>query len=224
MQLPVCSNFSTILINGKLCHRVSMNVSEPEPGANNGFLLLLDPMIGTPLNLAFEEKENRNMVLSKGLHHDKKFAEFHLGTLSPHTSSKNGTHILNSLKRVTGSESFLAQSEERKGCSNEEFEVCQSRRYLIAVEQQCGCVPWLATLLLEHKVKFCCFQFPIMLRHQNLKTSQLNQNYTTCSPDAFTCYTSLAKNNFGCRVPCTGLHAGIEKFLYLHEYLVFECY
>ena len=36
-----------------------------------------------------------------------------------------------------------------------------------------------------------------------------NQNFTTCSPDAFDCYKSLAKNDFGCREPCTGLYAGI---------------
>ena len=202
MQLPVCSNFSTVLIDGKLCHTISMNVTEPEPGAKNGLLLFIDPMIGTPLNLAFKEEGNRNMVLSKGLHHDKKFAELHLGTLSPHTSSKNGTHILNSLKRVTGSESFLAQSEERKGCSNEEFEVCQSRRYLLAVEQQCGCVPWLATFLLEDKVTII-----ISL------ACTTAQNVTTCSTDAFECHKSLAEKDFGCRDPCTGLYAGILTIL-----------
>ena len=142
MQLPVCSNITTLLINGKLCHTVRMNVSELEPGAKNGFLLLLDP------------KESRNTVVSKDSLYDKKFAEIHLATLSPHTSSKNGTHILSSLKRVTGSKSFLAQNEEIKGCGNKEFEVCQSQRYFVAVEQQCGCLPWLATFLLEHKVQF----------------------------------------------------------------------
>ena len=94
-----------------------------------------------------EDKE----VLSKGPRHQN-LAELHLATLSPYTRGKNGTYILNALKVVTGSESFRAQSEDRKGCGNEEFEVCQSRRYLVAVEQQCGCVPWLATFFLEHKV------------------------------------------------------------------------
>ena len=153
MQLPVCSNFSTVLINGKLCHTVRMNTSAPESGAKNGFLLLLDPMISTPMNLEVKDEEvkNRNSVLNEGFQL-KNLAELHLATLSPYTSGKNGTHILSALKRVTGSDSFLAQSEERKDCGNEEFEVCQSRKYLVAVEQQCGCVPWLATFFLEHKV------------------------------------------------------------------------
>ena len=153
MQLPVCSNFSTVLINGKLCHTIRMNTSAPESGAKNGFLLLLDPMISAPMNLNVkeEELENRNRVLNKDFQLQS-FVGLHLATLNPYTSGKNGTHILSALKRVTGSESFLAQSEERKDCGNEEFEVCQSRRYLVAVEQQCGCVPWLATFFLEHKV------------------------------------------------------------------------
>ena len=91
-------------------------------------------------------------VLEQGLQFQN-LAEVHLATLNPYTSGKNGTHILSALKVVTGSESFLALSEERKGCGNTEFEACQTRRYLLAVEQQCGCVPWLATFFLEHKVK-----------------------------------------------------------------------
>ena len=154
-KLIPCSSFSSVLIDGKLCHTVSINVSGLEPGPKNGLQLLLDPMIGTSLDLSVEKvdlnsTEEREM-LSKGPRLQN-LAELHLATLSPYTSGKNGTHILNALKVVTGSESFLAQSEERKGCGNEEFEVCQSRRYLVAVEQQCGCVPWLATFFLEHKV------------------------------------------------------------------------
>ena len=90
-------------------------------------------------------------VLEQGLQ-SQNLAEVHLATLNPYTSGKNGTHILSALKVVTGSESFLALSEDKKGCGNEEFEACQTRRYLLAVEQHCGCVPWLATFFLEHKV------------------------------------------------------------------------
>ena len=154
-KLSPCSSFSSILIDGNLCHTVSINASVLEPGPKNGFLLVLDPMMSTPLDLDIEKgdvnsSEDRE-VLSKGPQFQN-LAKLHLATLSPYTSIKNGTHILNALKVVTGSESFLAQSEERKGCGNEEFEVCQSRRYLVAVEQQCGCVPWLATFFLEHEV------------------------------------------------------------------------
>ena len=154
-KLSPCSNFNSVLIAGKLCHTISINVSAPESGPKNGLLLVLDPMMGTALNLDIEKGEVNSSedekLLRKGSQL-KSLAELHLATLSAFTSGKNGTHILNSLKRVTASESFLAQSEERKGCSNEEFEVCQSRRYLVAVQQQCGCVPWLATFFLEHKV------------------------------------------------------------------------
>ena len=112
-------------------------------------------MISTPLDLDVEKGDVNSSeareVLSKGPRLQN-LAELHVATLSPYTNGRNGTHVLNALKVVTGSESFLAQSEERKGCSNEEFEVCQSRRYLVAVQQQCGCVPWLATFFLEHKV------------------------------------------------------------------------
>ena len=123
-------------------HTVSINVSRLEPGPKNGFLLLLDPMMSTSLNLGVEKRDVNSTeddireVLSKG----------------PQLESLAELHILNALKAVSGSASFLAQSEEKKDCGNEDFEICQSHRYLVAVEQQCGCIPWLATFFLEHKV------------------------------------------------------------------------
>ena len=91
------------------------------------------------------------VLMSEGMRFQN-LAELHIATMSPYTSSKNGTYILNALNGVTGSKSFLAQSEVRESCGSEEFEVCQSRRYLVAVQKQCGCVPWLATFLLGDKV------------------------------------------------------------------------
>ena len=155
MHVPACSSFTRILVNGKLCHTVSINVNGPAAGHKNGLFLIVDPMMSSLLDLNIEKGEwnsgEDNEVLSEGPRLQN-LAELHIGTLSPHTSSKNGTRILSALKKVTGSEGFLAQSEERKGCGNEEFEVCQSRRYLVAVQKQCGCVPWLTTFSLEHKV------------------------------------------------------------------------
>ena len=112
-------------------------------------------MLSTPLDLGIEkgifDSGEDNEMLSEGPRLQN-LAELHIATMSPYTSSKNGTYILNALNGVTGSESFLAQSEERESCGSEEFEVCQSRRYLVAVQKQCGCVPWLATFSMEHKV------------------------------------------------------------------------
>ena len=182
-------------------------------------------MVSTPLDLDMEKGDINSSEDQEVLSESPRLqdlAELHLASLSPYTKSKNGTYILNALKVVTGSESFLGQSEERKGCGNEEFEVCQSRRYLVAVEQQCDCVPWLATFFLEHKVTAFdllslfdfCLQIFLVLLHPTFKFKPLqikvsHQNFTTCSPDAFNCYKSLAKNDFGCREPCTGLYAGV---------------
>ena len=129
-------------------------------------------------------------VLEQGLQFQN-LAEVHLATLNPYTSGKNGTHILSALKVVTGSESFLALSEDKKGCSNEDFEACQTRRYLLAVEQHCGCVPWLATFFLEHKVtasffkifisiSILCFFFSIHLTLENSLMSELYDLFPRC--------------------------------------------
>ena len=111
--------------------------------------------MSSPMDLDNDKGDMDSSEARKVLSHGprlQKLAEIYVATINPYTSGKNGTHILSALKVVTGSESFLALSEERKGCGNEEFEACQARRYLHAVEQHCGCVPWLATFFLEHKV------------------------------------------------------------------------
>ena len=177
MQVPACSNFSSILIDGKLCHTVSINVTTLEPGPKKGLLLVLDPMMSAPLDLGIEKGEvnsnEDNEVLSEGPRLQN-LAELHLATLSPYASGKNGTHILNALKKVTATKGFLAQSEESKDCGNDAFEVCQARRYLAAVQKQCGCLPWLATFSLEHKVttsdlQSSCLTFvPLHLKFQKL--------------------------------------------------------
>ena len=155
-NLSPCSSFNSALIRGKLCHTVTINASELESGPKNGFLLLVDPMMSSPMDLDMDKGDMNSSEARKVLSNGprlQKLAEVYVATLNPYTSGKNGTHILSALKVVTGSESFLALSQDKKGCGNEEFEACQARRYLLAVEQQCGCVPWLATFLLEHKVK-----------------------------------------------------------------------
>ena len=163
-KLSPCSSFSIALIDGKVCHTVNINASVLELGSKNGYLLIVDPMMSSPFDLGTAIGEvspsEAREVLEQGLQFQN-LAEVHLATLNPYTSGKNGTHILSALKVVTGSESFLALSEERKGCGNEEFEACQTRRYLLAVEQHCGCVPWLATFFLEHKVTASVLQSSI---------------------------------------------------------------
>ena len=85
-KLSPCSSFSSILIDGKLCHTISINSSALEPGPpKNGILLLLDPMMSTPLDLDLEKgdvnsgEEDRE-VLSKGPRHQN-LAELHLAIL-----------------------------------------------------------------------------------------------------------------------------------------------
>ena len=38
----------------------------------------------------------------------------------------------------------------------------------------------------------------------------LLQASSYCSPNAFTCYESLSKDNYGCKVSCTGLYADVN--------------
>ena len=143
-------------------------------------------MMSSPMDLDMDKGDMNSSEARKVLSNGprlQKLAEVYVATLNPYTSGKNGTHILSALKVVTGSESFLALSEERKGCGNEEFEACQTRRYLLAVEQHCGCVPWLATFFLEHKVtasvlqSISIFLFYVFSIHLSLENSLMSELY-----------------------------------------------
>ena len=160
LPFPVCSQFKPTVLEGQLCY--SLNLSKiasdkTAAGLDNGILIILD--LGTS-----DKEENRlNERETLG---DEKFislkmdpfnpsettAQIYLNTLSSISDYRAGSYALTSLKKMTGTESFLKQSDDNKKCRTQSKEDCQTARYIDIVQKNCGCVPWSLRSALTIKV------------------------------------------------------------------------
>jgi hypothetical protein len=52
------------------------------------------------------------------------------------------------LKKITGTDNYLALPDEAKGCQIEPEDKCRSRR----LKERCGCVPWALSFVLADQV------------------------------------------------------------------------
>ena len=61
------------------------------------------------------------------------------------------TEIHPGLKKITGTESYLARTHHK--CQLEAFETCHTKRFLKKVQRKCGCIPWLLNSFAQLEVK-----------------------------------------------------------------------
>ena len=73
---------------------------------------------------------------------EKATFRLYLNTLESFTGNGGGSYGLSVLKKITGTQSFLKQTDDVKKCQIGTFEACHVQRYLEEVLAQCGCVPW----------------------------------------------------------------------------------
>ena len=66
-----------------------------------------------------------------------------ISLIESYTNSKEGRYKMTSLKKMTGTDSFLALSDKTKGCQIEPEEDCNQRRLSEEIQRQCGCLPWI---------------------------------------------------------------------------------
>ena len=79
-------------------------------------------------------------------------ATIHLSTLDRFSDTKPGVYAMTSLKKMTGTDTFLDLPEKIKDCQIEDQEQCYSRRYIEEVQNQCNCLPWALKASLPQKV------------------------------------------------------------------------
>jgi hypothetical protein len=79
-------------------------------------------------------------------------AEIYIPTLSPYTGFQPGTYKMNSLKRMTGTASFLKMPDVTKKCQNEPLNDCRTREALARGQEACGCLPWPLTSIISNEV------------------------------------------------------------------------
>ena len=152
-----CSHFEPSIIDGQLCYSVDVNKAygtKSGAGKGSGLLLVIDP-VNPEHKEKYEKQENIDHMITtlniERTNTDTQGLRIYLNTLEIFETFNVGSLAMQSLKKMTGTGSFL--ENENKDCSLETFEDCQARRYLEEVENQCGCFPWL--LSTKKTVKVC---------------------------------------------------------------------
>ena len=139
-NLTVCDKFEPTILEGQLCFSINISKLEKrqmtEAGKSKGLLLLLDP---SPYQIQDDEsvKDERNR---------QKTFKVYIHTLAPFTAYGPGAFAMSTLKRMTGTKSFMELPENQKKCAIHIREECQTDKFFSQVKANCSCVPWSLTM------------------------------------------------------------------------------
>ena len=154
LNFTACSQFKPTILGGQLCYSInltSIDTGKTETGKGSGMVILIDNGMQNT-----DERQNQDSnkspldLASPGV--DSRSARIYLNTLSSFTDYRAGSYALTSLKKITGTESFLEQSDSNKKCKIETLEQCQTQNFIDRVLKKCGCVPWALSSALVVKV------------------------------------------------------------------------
>jgi hypothetical protein len=156
LDIPACNKFYPTILDGQLCY--SLNVSsvispeekETKSGKRKGIFLAVD--ISEDGIFGEEEEKDWKKFLYTEDPIDQNSMSIHINTISRISDTRVGIYELAVLKKMTGTESFLALPDNLKGCQVESQEDCKRRRYSEEAQKQCGCVPWVLGSVLPEQV------------------------------------------------------------------------
>ena len=141
LNFTPCDLFEPTLLQNQLCYSLNFTKTKrwtTKSNIDNGLLLVIDREASLT-----EEKKHKEMIgrLEQAL--TDSFGRVYIHTLSHFKGFRDGSYMLNSLKKMKGTTQFLELTNEKKECQIETFEKCEQRKLLEKITQQCHCVPWL---------------------------------------------------------------------------------
>ena len=143
LTFPVCQSFEPTSLDGQLCYKLGVNRTTKGSENREGLVLILD--MNEDLFVAVDSPNNTmskddpiNFSMNPMTNPSQKSAKIHIKTLSSFNAFGSGSYKMTSVKKLRGTEDFLAMSLEDKRCNLEDYEECR-RRLLF---QKCQCVPW----------------------------------------------------------------------------------
>ena len=156
----LCSSFQPTVLEGQLCYALnfsSIRTEKARAGLRFGLMMVIDQEIAH----VGQQKSGSSLDGKQGIKNldlelpedDGNSARIYLNTLSSFTDTRSGSYAMSSLKKMTGTDSFLEQTEEQKKCRIQSQEECQARHYIENVQRECGCVPWALGTALQNQVR-----------------------------------------------------------------------
>ena len=157
LNFTACSKFKPTMLEGQLCYALNLSLIEKDKtkaGENEGLVLIIDNGFENTQMKQPEvqhEKQKNPLVLGSSAVEDSS-SRIYLNTLSSFSGFSGGSYAMTALKKMTGTTSFLKQTNEEKGCRIQTNEDCQAKRYIERVQKMCGCVPWALSSTMALKV------------------------------------------------------------------------
>ena len=140
LNLTICDKFEPTILDGQLCYSLDVAKFGGPPtreGRAKALFLLLDPY-PYPVN-SLENRAQRQV-------NDPSHFKIYIHTLAQYNGHGSGDYKLNSLKRMTATDSFKQLPDNQKNCSVHIREQCQTMKFLNHVQNNCKCNPWAATI------------------------------------------------------------------------------
>ena len=147
INFPVCNKFKPTIQDGQNCHALNINSAKTKRGIENGILIVIDTDQRTAFEMedTFERRKQVRGQLRAGRKISMRSETLSISSLERYTDSclSGGcSYKMTTLKKMTGTDSFLALSDEKKGCQIEPQERCKNRKLFEETQQRCNCLPW----------------------------------------------------------------------------------
>ena len=149
LGFPACDQFKPDIMDGHLCFTLDIKRMHSEDkartahGKGTGLWLLVDPGSYYLTGLSSsKEKTPRSIISTKNVIPEH-YISYNINNLVRFTDHRAGVYMIGGIKKMAGTDAFLALSDDVKGCQKEEEKRCKKERFLKELEKQCGCVPWI---------------------------------------------------------------------------------
>ena len=146
LPFTACDKFQPTVLEGQLCYSIDlskMDTNNTKAGLKNGLLFTVDSgKSNTELKTQTEQEGRVNTLNLDPSHADGSSARIYVNTLARFSDFRAGSYALAPVKMMTGTEKFMDLADGTKKCQIATFEECNVQGYIEAVQEKCGCVPW----------------------------------------------------------------------------------
>ena len=119
INFTACSQFQPTVLEGQLCYALNLTsiyTGKTREGKKGGLLILLDQGGQSSQDIQEDEIDMEDTLDLESSGVDAGSARIYLNTMASFSGYSSGSYALTALKKMTGTDSFLNQTDEEKNC------------------------------------------------------------------------------------------------------------